>query len=473
MTNPPSAKPAVRLAAVVALGRQKSPEVAVFLKDTDAKVVREAAHAIHDDFSIPEAMPALAVALNESPVTTEAFVRRAVNANFRLGRAVDAKRLATYAADPGKPAAMRHAALDALLGWPTPNRLDRVTGRDRPNLVPRSAEPVKAAVGAAVDKLVRDIDGGIKQRALALVEQHKITLPAAVIEQLAADRKAPTGVRIQAVSSLREQNPTAFRNLRDALLKDPDARVRAAMLPLVAASGADDAASLLVSALKRDKATVSEQQAALAGLATLKKPTADAEILAWTDRLTNDKVANELKLDVEVAAAARTDNPQIAASLKKYRAGLKPDYRSQYGTTLAGGDVDRGRDLFMNHLAAACIRCHRVAKGPGSTIGPNLMTIGKQKPQYLLESLVDPGAVVAKGFGMVTVTLKDGKSVSGTLARNNKQVFGVKMPDGSIKEIPRDQVASATKPISTMPPMGGILNKSEIRDVIAYLRTLR
>ena len=53
----------VRLIAVVALRRQGSPAVAEFLHDADALVVAEAARAIHDDASIPEALPALAAAL--------------------------------------------------------------------------------------------------------------------------------------------------------------------------------------------------------------------------------------------------------------------------------------------------------------------------------------------------------------------------------------------------------------------------
>ena len=46
------AKPAVRSAAVVALGRMKHAGVARFLKDADAAIATDAARAINDDGSI-------------------------------------------------------------------------------------------------------------------------------------------------------------------------------------------------------------------------------------------------------------------------------------------------------------------------------------------------------------------------------------------------------------------------------------
>jgi mono/diheme cytochrome c family protein len=47
------------------------------------------------------------------------------------------------------------------------------------------------------------------------------------------------------------------------------------------------------------------------------------------------------------------------------------------------------------------------------------------------------------------------------------------MPDGKTQSIPRAQIATATPPISVMPPMLGILTKPQIRDVVAYLASLK
>ena len=81
------ASTAVRSGAVNALRRLGSVGVAEFLADHDLEVLREAVRAIHDDFSIPEALPRLAKLLNSSNISNDdAVMRRVLNANLRLGR---------------------------------------------------------------------------------------------------------------------------------------------------------------------------------------------------------------------------------------------------------------------------------------------------------------------------------------------------------------------------------------------------
>src|SRR4051812_16365053 len=77
---------AVRIAAVVALRRMSHPGVVTFLNDTDEYIVTEAARAINDDLSIKDALPALGNVLKSPRFTNEALIRRAINANLRVGR---------------------------------------------------------------------------------------------------------------------------------------------------------------------------------------------------------------------------------------------------------------------------------------------------------------------------------------------------------------------------------------------------
>jgi mono/diheme cytochrome c family protein len=51
--------------------------------------------------------------------------------------------------------------------------------------------------------------------------------------------------------------------------------------------------------------------------------------------------------------------------------------------------------------------------------------------------------------------------------------MSLRKPDGNTEIIPRAQIATATPPISVMPPMLGILTKPQIRDVVAYLASLK
>ena len=119
---------AVRLAAVVALRRMRHPDVARFLADPDERVVTEAARAINDDGGIEGARPALARLLEDRRFTGEPLLRRAINANLRLGTSEALTRLTTFAADAGRSASMRAEAAAGLAVQSSPSAFDRVDG---------------------------------------------------------------------------------------------------------------------------------------------------------------------------------------------------------------------------------------------------------------------------------------------------------------------------------------------------------
>ncbi|MFM9029366.1 MAG: HEAT repeat domain-containing protein, partial [Opitutaceae bacterium] len=89
------ASAAVRLGAVLALRRLRSPDLARFLADADPAIAREAALAINDA-PVPEAMEALAAMLTQ-PTADEPVLFRAINAHFRLGTAANAAAIADFA----------------------------------------------------------------------------------------------------------------------------------------------------------------------------------------------------------------------------------------------------------------------------------------------------------------------------------------------------------------------------------------
>ena len=74
----------LRIAAVLVLRRLAHPGIAGFLQDSDEYIVAEAARAINDDESIPDALPALAATLADSRLKDEVIIRRAINACLRV-----------------------------------------------------------------------------------------------------------------------------------------------------------------------------------------------------------------------------------------------------------------------------------------------------------------------------------------------------------------------------------------------------
>lgn len=158
---------AVRIAAVVALRRMRDPGVAAFLADSDPLVVTEAARAINDEGGIIAALPALAEALDGS-VRNEAFVRRAISANLRVGDADAGRRLGAFAASgENESLEMRVEAVEAIGVWLAPSNLDRVDGAWLGQLSGRS----DAGVAAATDLLrLLDAPATEAQLKVAIVE---------------------------------------------------------------------------------------------------------------------------------------------------------------------------------------------------------------------------------------------------------------------------------------------------------------
>src|SRR5690554_5347232 len=155
------ASPAVRLGAVLALRRMAHPDIAKFLNDQDEYIVTEAARAINDDYSIEAALPALGDLLQDTHFTNEALIRRAINANLRVGTAEALQQLLTYSIKANAPIEMRKEALEALGTWAKPSVLDRVDGRYRWE-IDRDVALVRTATKETLLQLLGDRNSQIR-----------------------------------------------------------------------------------------------------------------------------------------------------------------------------------------------------------------------------------------------------------------------------------------------------------------------
>jgi DUF4097 and DUF4098 domain-containing protein YvlB len=74
---------------------------------------------------------------------------------------------------------------------------------------------------------------------------------------------------------------------------------------------------------------------------------------------------------------------------------------------------------------------------------------------------------------VVTLTLKDGKTVSGLLQGESKTAITLKAGNGAVEVVPKTQITKRVNGESSMPDMKAILSKKEIRDVVSFLSTLK
>jgi putative heme-binding domain-containing protein len=91
----------------------------------------------------------------------------------------------------------------------------------------------------------------------------------------------------------------------------------------------------------------------------------------------------------------------------------------------------------------------------------------------LLESVVSPNAKIVEGYGTISVTTKDGDTVTGTLQKETADSVTLKSDDGEIVTIKAADVQWRTKPSSAMPAQGDVLKARGVRDVVEFLSTLK
>jgi putative heme-binding domain-containing protein len=102
--------------------------------------------------------------------------------------------------------------------------------------------------------------------------------------------------------------------------------------------------------------------------------------------------------------------------------------------------------------------------------GPDLSIVAERlKPSELLQSVVNPGAVISEGYGLSSVILKNGSALVGRVAKQNDALVQVIAPDGKVTDLKRSEVTSITPPVSPMPPLGMTLPPRDLRNLIAFL----
>jgi quinoprotein glucose dehydrogenase len=220
-----------------------------------------------------------------------------------------------------------------------------------------------------------------------------------------------------------------------------------------------------------------ERQRAVATLAKLSRSSRGAAVAmdAWAEELAAGTLPDSLKVDVWDALKANETNKQKEYRLK-FEKALPPDPVGRFGISRTGGDAERGKEIFFNHTAAQCVRCHKAGES-GGIAGPELNGIVKRNPDktrdHLLESLVLPNAKIAAGYASITITKFDGSSVAGVLMKEEKGDYEVKLPDGKLVTVKKDDIDTKTAPVSAMPAVDKALTHREIRDLIEYLMTLK
>ena len=137
--------------------------------------------------------------------------------------------------------------------------------------------------------------------------------------------------------------------------------------------------------------------------------------------------------------------------------------------SLAPGNVQAGSELFFGK--AGCANCHSI-RGHGGYPGPDLSNIGRVRSfRSLRESLLDPDAEIADGYGAVTVTTKPGKKISGVARDNTNYAIVILDSHGDLHRLLKTDLREVVFGTQSLMPHDyrQQLSPAEIENLLSFL----
>jgi quinoprotein glucose dehydrogenase len=462
--------PAVRRAIVLTFRRLKDARIGKFLNDKDQSIAIEVIQAINDNY-IEGARKDLAAATHLLGKSSWPVDLRILNAMIRTGGDENVKRLIAVSSNTNLSENARTEALFLIARFEKAPPTDPTTGMYRPiegqqNIEPKTREEIRAAILP----LLGSASGNLLAETIKMAEKFKVEISTDTLIGHLMNPKNLLGIRLAAMKKLESVKP---KNLTDLLVKltaDQDFKMRKPALQTLARM--DSVKAFEVTQKTLGSGENADKQLSIALLSKLKHPQSSSVVLKLLKTIKEQPIA--IRLDILEAAKKRSE-PALAKALVAYQASIDTkDPLAAFEITLAGGDAASGKKIFFRNGSANCQQCHKVGKRGGDA-GPNLLGLGgRQDPSYILESIIVPSAKLAPGYSPIAVTMKDGSVIAGMLMESTDTEVTVRnaetKKDTTCK---KTDIANMTPAMSTMPPMGAILKKAQVRDLVAYLSSLK
>lgn len=139
----------------------------------------------------------------------------------------------------------------------------------------------------------------------------------------------------------------------------------------------------------------------------------------------------------------------------------------------AEGNPERGALVYAQGLGT-CATCHKIGD-LGRDVGPDLTTIGRiREPRDLLESILFPGASLARDFEAYLIEMTDGAVHTALIRSESATSLKITALGGAEIELDRADVKSMTAAPTSLMPLGldQALTEQQLLDLVAYLDQL-
>lgn len=472
------ASPAVRLAALVALRRQNSTEVGRFINDPEPMIQDESVRAIYDK-NMTALLPRVAALLDKrtNREWTTFMQRRLIHAAYRVGGTENATRLLAFIADENAPDDVRKEAIRLIKNWEEPHVADQLTGIYRP-IPARPLDTLNDPLLAAMPSLLSR-ENFVISGALDFIGQYLDATKVIEDEMLRgfiANPELEAETRAKALALYIARGTNELNSFLVRIAADPIDELAIAAITGLAENDPATSIPVIETAIVSGKNFRAQQAWKI--LATIPGEQAATVFTSHLAALKASQGISPFALELLAAAESRTE-PAVKEALTAFQKSTQQnnDPLAKFATSLEGGDPERGAALFTSHPSGQCMRCHKSENPPhraGGDAGPNLTGLAnRHDSRYFLESMVLPAAVITPGYGIVSITFKNEASLSGNLITEEDTHIDIFTPDEKLLRIQRDHIASMTPAVSSMPSMEHLLKPEEMRDLVAWMATLK
>ena len=195
-----------------------------------------------------------------------------------------------------------------------------------------------------------------------------------------------------------------------------------------------------------------------------------------TDPLTGEKrqISNFVENNVRVDLRQDLSAAKLAWGMRYEGWSHDADFRlaeiDRYrGIYRAGGSQQGnaipGRVIYNK----VCVQCHMLFD-TGGKVGPDITGANRSDLNYLLETIIDPNAVIPNEYRASDIETKDGRNLVGIIKSQDDKSVTLQTANELIT-IPRAEIASTRQSDLSMMPEGLLqgLADQEVRDLLYYL----
>ena len=186
----------------------------------------------------------------------------------------------------------------------------------------------------------------------------------------------------------------------------------------------------------------------------------------WVRRRSLQSIRNVIRRGVPAAGMPPFDLPDpVVEGL----ASMVISLNASAAESNVPGDRSAGREFFFGK--GQCGSCHMVY-GEGSPIGPDLSNVAREMTvDQIRQALLEPAARIAPGYGLVTLELRDGRTLRGFARSRTRFDIAVQDLKGQFHPFSLNQVARINEEkTSLMAPVKAA--PAELQNLVAFLSSL-